>query len=927
LLATVDGDKRSFYFVSLSHTPSYCSNQHKSNDDFIIMEISNDVLKDRLNKVRKAVTKATQDAWKQANGHTVSFQQTNHVNLDENNTASFMLGMDLFGNTTTISNDDDGVAVTSVLEQTVREKLEQVETELKRLQQEVAMSSTSRGFGDGDDFNEDEFDNGDDEEDEELQHIALSSQIEAYKAKIAFLKQASFARSCIEESAALSSPALNVARDPDLVSASHKLVQALDEIDTAERILQESASESAPKEVQVAKQILASLRHQVRRHRVQLVHKTTAVLDNSFEMTATSITMKSSDQLEKAYHVLEILGGLAPSSTAATTKSTALEESMRNLTLLLFRKVFKPILEIATANCEQSSSPLCSWSVEETSDKRATLIGVSTSATRKGNKIHRIEWFVNEHGSSMGRGTQVIQEGDIEDEDDEPVFSTVETFKNMLNVMQQILVFVQTKVLLERDVLCKLVGNQLFGQPNAMPSALNLTELGLESVLLGDRDQGVLMEAWVEWARKHCLKEAMQFQDLTLVSSMQQKLCTCIEPVHEELVSRKLIPQENPSRIVVFCESFEKKYVDHRRCVLLNDARNVLVNNDYHNTAMVGVEENPLPKNRKEEAMAVFQLPKCSISDTASQIMALIRKTMDDAVATPSTISQDSVLSLLRPTLYRTAREMLSLFRAIIPSSHGREVATIPRTAAVLHNDAVFLAHHCLTIGLEYREKFPPVDEGDARGKLLKQTCIFVDMVPLFRELADTSLGDMMDLQKRQLEEIVGSRISLLGQAMRSDEPLQEWTEAETALAAGTYHLRHLSQTWKPILSPSIFLRAMGFLVDVVFALYLGQVASAAYVSSSACQFTGGLFHKAAFDIIKLLGSEAHVSKYSTEWGRFQAVSMFLGFKTLSQVEEALSSGVFIHLSSQELTKLVHAAFSADSPHRRAILASISSAN
>ncbi|KAG7342388.1 centromere/kinetochore Zw10-domain containing protein [Nitzschia inconspicua] len=896
---------------------------------------NNEVLQDRLNRVRKAVHKATQDAWKQANGHSLSFQQQqqqqNHKNLDENNTASFMLGMDLFGNTTTVANDgDDGVvAVTSVLEQSVREKLDQVEKDLKRLQHEISIASTNGLGDDRDTYEEDDYAMREaeyDDEDDELQRIALSRQIESYKAKVAFLKQASFARSCIEESASLSSPALNVTKEPDLVSASQKLLQALDEVDVAERILQEAAT-GTPNEVQVANQILSSLRHQVRRHRVHLVHKTTAILDNSFDLTASSITMKSSEQLEKAYHVLEILGGLAPTQTKTTTKSTALEDSMHNLTLQLFRKVFKPILEAAAANRYENNAQPCCWNVEETSDKRATLIGVSTSATRKGNKIHRIEWNVVEQDNSTGRGTQSIPEGDNEDEEEDQTFPSVMTFKNMLTTMQQILVFVQTKVLLERDVLCELVGTQLFGRPNAMPSSLNLPELGLESILLGDRDRGVLMEAWVEWIRDHCLKEALLFDDLLQVSSMQQQLFASTLPVCEDLENRKLIPCEHPSKIILFCEMFERKYVDHRRCILLNEARDILTNNDYHNTVVVGVDENPLPKNLSEEALAVFNLSKCSISDTASRIMTLIRRAMDDAVAIPNTISPDSVLSLLRPTLYRTAREMLSLFRAIIPSSHGQEIANVPRTAAVLHNDAVYFAHNCLTLGLEYREKFPPVDEVDTRGRLLKQTCIFVDMVPLFREMADSALGDMMDLQKGLLAEIVGSRISLFGQAMRSDESLQEWSEAETGLAAGTYHLRHLAQTWKPILSPSTFLRAIGFLVDVVLSLYLNQIASANYISPAASQFAGGLFQKAAVDIIKLMESEAHVSKFSMEWGRFRAVSKFLGFKTLFQVEEALPSGVFVQLASQELIRLVLATFPADSSHRRSILQSISSVN
>ena len=297
---------------------------------------------------------------------------------------------------------------------------------------------------------------------------------------------------------------------------------------------------------------------------------------------------------------------------------------------------------------------------------------------------------------------------------------------------------------------------------------------------------------------------------------------------------------------------------------------------------------------------------------------------MDEAVNVTTDIAPDSALSLLRPTLYRTAREMLFLFRSIIPSSNGFEIANVPRTAAVLHNDAVFLSHHCLTLGLEYREKFPLVDESDARGKLLKQTCIFVDLVPLFRELADTSLGDMVDLQKRQLVDIVGSRITLFGKALRSDESLQEWSEAETALTAGKYHLSHLAKAWKPILSSSVFLRAMGHLADVLMVAYLNQILSATDISRTAGQFASSLFHNASSEMTQILGGEGHAAKYVTEWGHFQSVGKFLGLNSLAQVEQALSSGAFGHLESQELVGLVEASFD-DSPQRHSLLSCISS--
>ena len=49
--------------------------------------------------------------------------------------------------------------------------------------------------------------------------------------------------------------------------------------------------------------------------------------------------------------------------------------------------------------------------------------------------------------------------------------------------------------------------------------------------------------------------------------------------------------------------------------------------------------------------------------------------------------------------LYRAAREIMDLFRAIIPTRHASEIASIPRMAAVLHNDCVYFAHEAALLG------------------------------------------------------------------------------------------------------------------------------------------------------------------------------------------------------------------------------------
>jgi len=879
-----------------------------------------DVLRDRLNKIRKTVRKATQEAWNQADGHNPSI-----TTLQKEN-SSFLLGMDLFGGGGgDIGGRTDSMMETSSgLERAIRDTLQQVEQDLEKLLKENNPENNTFPSNKGEEVGVESTDN-------------LDSEIENYRRKVSFLKQASLVRSCLEESAALSSSALtstamistknmhggNEKEAPDnLVRSGQTLLRALHEVDEAERILLNSSSidnnvhnKSSEQQIEIerAHRILSSLRHQIRRHRVELVHRAGTVLNGSVELTAASIVVKSSAQLAVAYRVLETLD----ENELNKTRTSALKETLREFTSRLYDEVLKPILTVS-----DDSGNFCRWKVEETSDKGSTMIGVST-INKKGT-LHRIDWSV------LG-----ADEND-EEKDENGVmkeikssFAVINSWSNILKVLQRILVFVQSKVFLERETLCNLVGNQLFGTPNAMPGLMNLSALGLESTLLGGNDQGILTEAMVEWLRDQCLSEDVMEEGrdnendsrkcLGRVASLREVLLVSTLPFVEEMQIRHLIPQNPPSRLVVFCQDFEKTYVERRRCARLNQARDILIQNDYHNTVVVGVEENPSPEDLQEAAVAIFRLSRCSISDSANKLMTLVRNTMNEAVTVSTTVSQDSPLAMLRPTLYKTSREMFSLFSAIIPASHGREVANVPRTAAVLHNDSVFLAHHCLTLGLEYKEKFPQVDEDDIRGKLLKQTCIFVDMVPLFRELADTSLNDMLDLQKHQLAEIVGGRITYFGQSLRSDESVHEWSEAETALAAGIYHLRHLAQAWKSILATSVFLRSMGYLADVVFALYLKEMTSAKTISGSARQFTGTLFRKATVEISGLLDSPQDPYKYALEWGRFEAVGNFLDLDQLAQVEQALSSGVFRHVESQELARLIKGTYN-DSSHRKSLL-------
>jgi centromere/kinetochore protein ZW10 len=355
---------------------------------------------------------------------------------------------------------------------------------------------------------------------------------------------------------------------------------------------------------------------------------------------------------------------------------------------------------------------------------------------------------------------------------------------------------------------------------------------------------------------------------------------------------------------------------------LLAETRDMLLKNDYHNTTQVGEEiiEDPVEAAVGiTDGLALFKLHRSSVSDTAFKLMTTCRSIMEEAVSIPVFAPTDP-LSSLAAGLYRAAREGLSMYRAIIPVSYAKEIANVPRTAAVLHNDCVYLAHHCHTLGLEYKPRFPPAEPDDAKGQLLRQTCMFVDMVPLFREIADRSLGEMLDKQAQQVSSLVGERTQLLGKALSSNEDLAEWSDAETALEAGLYHLRHLAETWRPILATDILNRSMSFLADVMLNIFLDQLSKANDISTAASQFVNTLFSKAIEDLSMLLNPSR-----SRVWDRFIAIGKFMDM-SLADIQVALSDGVFRNVTAPELSKLVTACFD-NSPKRKQLLQSLSSSN
>lgn len=801
----------------------------------------------------RAVKKSIQKATHEALKHTK--EPVRFQENDEPN-ASFHLGMELFGQEP------------AAIEKFVQEKLTEVEHELEDLVEAVHDESMAEDLPKS-------------QSPEEL--AAEASQL---RTKILFLRECSQVRALLDASTNLSS---TVEAQPDYVAATRHWVDANQALERAQKVLEDEQASSTGQQaaLNTAYKILDSLRTSLRRQKVDLLGRAKSLWQSCVELSPNSMAVRgagskdSTNHLETAYQVLELF---------AEEGNAALEDVLRMFVKSLHKAVFQPAIDC------HSGEPL-TWTFYESEEKKSSNLSgmvVSTTSSKISGPVHRLEWIC---------------------EPSKETTSSPSAWKETFELLETVLTFVADRVLLGRNAPCDLVGNRLLGRPNAAPSALNLSVLGLESRRLGD-DHGLLMEPLIDSLTATCIPDKLEASKLNELRLIAEHLASVTAPFLHSLVKSGLYPAAHDSQLATFASSVEEKYIKKRRCAILNQARNLLNNTDYHNTVEVGEEvhdrESDLLDQR--DGLAVFKLHRCSISKTAALALELCRATMDEAVEQKA-FTAESSLSLLAGSLYRSARDVLDLFRAIIPVAHGYEIKNVPRTAGVFHNDCVYFAHHCLTLGLEYKQKFPEPKAGDTRGQLLRQTCMFVDMVPLFRDLADRSLGDMLDLQAQQLIEIIGQRTPLLAEALKSTEILEEWSEAETALTAGLYHLRHLSQAWKPVLSQDILTRSMWYLSDVIYTLFLDQVTKARGISPSACQFVSTLFAKACSETAQFADGDTSGSRV---YDRFSAIGRFMDM-SLSDIQVALSDGVFRSVTGPELSHLISATFN-DNPKRRALL-------
>eukprot|EP00804_Cyclotella_cryptica_P018538 CCRYP_004375-RB/>CCRYP_004375-RB protein AED:0.00 eAED:0.00 QI:75/1/1/1/1/1/2/3447/879 len=340
--------------------------------------------------------------------------------------------------------------------------------------------------------------------------------------------------------------------------------------------------------------------------------------------------------------------------------------------------------------------------------------------------------------------------------------ASVATFLSSLHFLTQVFEFLHRHLLQTRTDLASLMGKYLFGTYPISTSLLS-GSAKLGGILVGCAAWGEetgetrpLMVQLIQFMRKWCVPTESKPEVWRLIPRIQRVLRREVDAFERKMmelgfmtvgeVATSLVGTSSPSGLSVLvneeamaspvdanltlnshCSPIEKVspstersksnnmvrsslseiahaflqvYSENQRSQILNQGRSILLSTDYHNSVQVGTFVPPPAEpgtleHLDDDPLNAFLFQQCSISTTAQKTLELCRQTLDEAIRP----EMGKELDALPPMLYRASRELLDLFRAMIPTLYASEIGSIPRMAAILHNDCVYLAHEASLLG------------------------------------------------------------------------------------------------------------------------------------------------------------------------------------------------------------------------------------
>ncbi|XP_031844991.1 zeste-white 10 kinetochore protein [Nomia melanderi] len=326
-----------------------------------------------------------------------------------------------------------------------------------------------------------------------------------------------------------------------------------------------------------------------------------------------------------------------------------------------------------------------------------------------------------------------------------------------------------------------------------------------------------------------------------------------------------------------YTKNIDKLFIERICQDLLAKARNIM-KKDLHDCITYEPEEPPeFPDDASDYSeMKVdmklsdktFQLPKCQVSKSAKETLDLARSILDEACS-----NSDSCAI----RLFYTCRNVFEMYSGLVPEHHRKFLETIPQQVAVFHNNCMYLAHHLLTLGHEYRDKLPK--------SLQNYNLTFADQILMLRNVGSTCFLEHMKYQRIIIFDILKeSGLSALGQSSE----LQPNTER--ALRQCIRQLELLKTVWLDVLPVNIYCRAVGCIMNSMVEDLIIRVVSVEDIPADVATDLGTLFNMIVKRAPVIFPDPQKIHQHVRKWEKFLELIKVLG-ASLKEIEVRWGSG------------------------------------
>ncbi|GJN04675.1 hypothetical protein PR202_ga22240 [Eleusine coracana subsp. coracana] len=254
-------------------------------------------------------------------------------------------------------------------------------------------------------------------------------------------------------------------------------------------------------------------------------------------------------------------------------------------------------------------------------------------------------------------------------------------------------------------------------------------------------------------------------------------------------------PDRKDGRLTQFVDDVEVHFAVRKRNEIMVKARYILVQYDY---------DNPLESGNQDDSVVdlLFRPEKCFISKSALQLMKLVHGALKLLLST----KQDACLSSARVAkeFCYAARDVLLLYKAIVPVQLEKQLDSISQVAAIVHNDCYHLSQEVLGLAFQYRPDFP--------CDVQKQV-VFVDLAPIFTQMANGVLRRQIHIAMNTISEAIDG-----ADGFQNTHQPQHYESAKFSIEQVVFILEKIRIMWESILPRSTYRKSMSRILGSVFS-------------------------------------------------------------------------------------------------------------